>query len=81
MKLILPIFLLFIFAGCGSKVPVATKYMINTTSNINLKNTESSKCKNESLKVMQSFSSNILMTKEMYYVVDSNKVYPYSVAQ
>lgn len=81
MKLILPIFLLLIFAGCGTKVPIAIKYKINTTTGINHNNNEPSKCKRESLKIMPSFSSNMLMSKEMYYVVDSNKVYPYSAAQ
>lgn len=81
MKFILPIFLLFIFTGCGTKVPVATKYMLNTPTDINKISNESSICKNESLKVMQSFSSSMLMSKEMHYVVDSNKVYPYSAAQ
>ena len=82
MKFLLPIFLLLIFLGCGTKVPVATKYKISTKVKFeNILNKENSICKNNSLKVMQSFSSSMLMSKEMHYVVNSNKVYPYSVAQ
>lgn len=82
MRYILPIFLVLIFAGCGTKVPVATKYKISTKIDLqNLINKDDSTCKEHSLKVMQSFSSSMLMSKDMNYVVDSNKVYPYSVAQ
>lgn len=82
MKLILPILLLLILGGCGAKVPVATKYKINTIADIErYKTNNNSKCKRESLKVMQTFSSNMLMSKEMNYVLDLNQVYPYSTAQ
>ena len=81
MKLVIPIFLLFIFTGCGTKVAVPTKFKLNTPTDLYQISNESSKCKDESLKIMQSFSSSMLMSKEMYYVVDSNKVYPYSAAQ
>jgi len=82
MKFILPILVLVLFVGCTTKVPVATKYKISTKVDLkDILNKENTTCKSQSLKVMQSFSSGMLMSKEMYYVVDSSKVYPYSAAQ
>jgi len=82
MKFIIPIILLALFAGCTTTVPVATMYKINTNIDLSeFKIKDKSTCKNKSLKVMQSFSSSMLMSKDMNYVVDSNKVYPYSVAK
>ncbi len=78
MKLILPILLVFIFFGCATKVPIATKYKLD--SEINTKKIQDSKCSKESLKVLQSFSSSMLMSQKMYYVEDNNKIYPYSEA-
>jgi len=78
MRFILPVFLVFIFLGCSTKVPMVTKYKID--SEINTKKIQDSKCSKESLKVLQSFSSSMLMSKKMYYVEDNNKIYPYSEA-
>jgi len=82
MKYILSIFIVLLFSACGTKVPVATQYKISASSDfkdsIDKVNTI---CKSHSLKVMQSFSSSLLMSKEMHYVVDTNKIYPYSAAQ
>ncbi|MCF6330648.1 MAG: ABC-type transport auxiliary lipoprotein family protein [Sulfurimonas sp.] len=79
MKYILTFLTLFLFLGCTTKVPVAIKYKIDGISNI--QKIENSTCMNESLKVMQSFSSSMLMSSNMYYVEDKNKVYAYSSAQ
>jgi len=79
MKHFLAIFLLFIFAGCSSKVPIATKYKINASVQSNeYDNSEKKQCLAHSLKVMQSFSSGMLMSSDMYYIIDDNKLYPYS---
>ncbi len=76
MKFILPIFFVFMFFGCATKVPIATKYKID--SEIDIQKVKDSKCSKKSLKVLQSFSSSILMSNKMYYVEDDNKIYPYS---
>ncbi len=82
MKYIIAILFVSIFVACSTKTPVATKYKINPQVRIDTNLKENfSKCKQHSLKVMQSFSSSMLMSKEMYYVQDSNKIYPYSVAE
>ena len=82
MKFILPIFLVLLFSACATKIPVATKYKISTSTDLTqAKSSKGGMCKSKSLKVMQSFSSSMLMSSEMHYVVDSNKVYPYSAAQ
>ena len=79
MKYILIFLTLFLFLGCSTKNPVATKYKIY--SDVDIKQIKNSTCLNESLKVMQSFSSNMLMSSEMHYVEDKNKVYAYASAQ
>lgn len=82
MKLILLIFLVLGFTSCSTKVPVAIKYKVSPKVDLShLVRNENSRCKEHTLKVMQAFSSSMLMSKEMHYVVDSNKIYPYSVAQ
>jgi len=81
MKYILLALLTMIFIGCSTKVPVVTKYKINIPSHsIQTEISSNSKCKKQSLKVLQSFSSSILMSSEMHYVLDANKIYPYSAA-
>lgn len=78
MKFILQIFLVFMFFGCTTKVPMATKYKID--SEISIQKIKDSKCSNKNLKILQSFSSNMFMSKKMYYVEGDNKIYPYSEA-
>ncbi len=79
MKYILIFLPLFLFLGCTTKVPVATKYKIDSI--IDIKAAKNSTCLDDSLKIMQSFSSNMLMSSDMYYVEDKNKIYAYSLAQ
>ena len=82
MKYLFIIVLFLLVSGCGTKVPVAVKYKISPKVDlVNVIKEENSICKKKSLKIMQSFSSSILMSKDMNYVVDANKIYPYSVAQ
>lgn len=78
MRFILVIFLVFMFFGCATKLPIATKYKIDSETEI--QKIQNSKCSKESLKVLQSFSSSMLMSKKMYYVEDGNKIYPYAEA-
>jgi len=79
MKYVLIFLTLFLFLGCTAKNPVATKYKIDSVPDV--QRIENSSCLNESLKVMQSFSSSMLMSSNMHYVEDKNKVYTYLSAQ
>ena len=79
MRFLFALVLMFLFLGCTTKVPVSIKYKIDSTPNIEI--SANSKCSKQSLKIMQSFSSSLLMSPEMYYVEDSNKIYAYSQAQ
>ncbi len=81
MRLLLPILILSVFLGCTSKVPMATKYKMSVNPQEETINMKNSQCSSQSLKVMQTFSSFMLMSSDMYYVVDSNKVFPYSESQ
>ena len=81
MKLLLSILLLSVFFGCASKVPIATKYKMSVNTQEKSLSMKNSQCSSQSLKVMQTFSSSMLMSSDMYYVLDSNKVFPYSESQ
>ncbi len=81
MRFIVSIVLLSIFLGCASKVPVATKYKMSVNMQEELLDTKKTQCSSQSLKVMQSFSSSMLMSADMYYVLEANKVFPYSQSQ
>ncbi len=81
MRLLLPILLLSVFLGCASKVPMATKYKISVNAQEEPLNVKNSQCSSQSLKVMQAFSSSLLMSSDMYYILDSDKVFPYSKSE
>jgi len=63
---ILIIILFFIVTGCSITVPTIAEYRL--TQKISNTTYDAKECKRKSLKVMQSFSPNNLMSKEMAYV-------------
>jgi cholesterol transport system auxiliary component len=69
----------FLLLGCSSVQPTIVEYKIS------LKpieyNSLSKRCKNNSLKVSQAFSSSSLMSSQMKYTEGDNKIYAYSQAQ
>lgn len=78
MRAILIILTIF-FSGCTTIKPPVTEYSV-VTKDIN-KESVSSGCINKSLKIAQAFSQNSLMSLNMEYTQDSNRVFSYSQAQ
>ncbi|MBL0707673.1 MAG: membrane integrity-associated transporter subunit PqiC [Sulfurimonas sp.] len=72
-------FVLIVLSGCMiTKSPVAQYQLsVEPLSEIDT----SSGCKDKSLKVSQAFSSSSLMSLDMNYIEDKNKIYSYSQSQ
>lgn len=78
MRAILIILTIF-FSGCTTIKPPVTEYSVVTKE---LKKESAAKgCVNKSLKIAQAFSSNSLMSLNMEYTQDVNRVFSYSQAQ
>ncbi len=79
IRLIFITIFLFLLTGCTTVTPAVTEYKIA------LKTFEpsvvSSGCRDKSLKISQAFSSNSLMSLQMYYVQGNGKIYSYSQAK
>lgn len=75
MYKIIVIFIL-IFSACSVTVPHIAEYRI--TSDIKIVPSKAKECKTKSLKVMQSFSSSALMSKEMRYRQSSYKEFSFT---
>jgi len=70
---------IFIFVGCGATQPYITQYKITST---NFKKDITTKlCKDKTLKVMQSFSDNTLMSRDMNYMVGKYQQLSFTKAQ
>jgi cholesterol transport system auxiliary component len=78
MKAIL-IILTILFSGCTTIKPPVTEYSV-VTKDLK-KESVSSGCRDKSLKIAQAFSSNSLMSLNMEYTQDLNRVFSYSQAQ
>lgn len=78
MRAILIILTIF-FGGCTTVKPPVTEYSIVTKD---VKKESAAKgCVNKSLKIAQAFGSNSLMSLNMDYTQDSNRVFSYSQSQ
>lgn len=67
---------LFLFTGCAQVVPAVSEYRIN--SNVYDMNFSSLACKEKSLKVAQTFSSNSLMSMDIMYGIGEHTQYRYN---
>lgn len=71
--------LVFLLSACSTTKPAVTEYKLSLKELNN--NSDSTECRDKSLKVSQAFSSSSLMSLHMNYVLDENKIYAYSQAQ
>ena len=77
MRYILIISLVVLFSGCiSTKIPPKSEFRINP--NTKVKTYTNDGCKDKSLKVTQAFSSNSLLSQNMYYGLGNTKQYIYS---
>lgn len=79
MKYFLFSLMAFFFVGCTTTTSPKVEYRIS--SELKNKELKSSNCKEKSLQVSQAFSSNLLMSQGMSYVMDNTKQYLYSKSQ
>ncbi|MFA5454220.1 MAG: hypothetical protein WC272_02765 [Sulfurimonas sp.] len=73
------IILTILFSGCTTIKPPVTEYSI-VTKELKKESVESG-CVNKSLKIVQAFSSNSLMSLNMEYTQETNRVFSYSQSQ
>lgn len=78
MRVILIILTIF-FGGCTTVKPPVTEYSI-VTKDVK-KESVAKGCVNKSLKIAQAFGSNSMMSLNMDYTQDSNRVFSYSQSQ
>jgi cholesterol transport system auxiliary component len=78
MRTILIILAIF-FSGCTTVKSPVTEYSV-VTKDVKKENVSAS-CVNKSLKIAQAFSSNSLMSLNMDYTQEPNRVFSYSQAQ
>lgn len=78
MKIILFI-LTMLLSGCTTIKPSVTEYRV--VSEVLKKDVSAQGCKNKSLKILDAFSSNSLMSLNMDYTESNNRVFSYSQSQ
>ena len=79
MRFIFIIIAIFILGGCTTKVPSVTEFRI-TTQHIESSFARTS-CQDNSLRVVQAFSSNTLMSKSMSYALGEYKQDTYTQSE
>ena len=79
IKIILFIFITYMFVGCTTTKPSITEYKIIV--DVPKQEVTSSTCKDKSMNISQAFSSASLMSLTMDYVKEPNKVYSYAEAR
>lgn len=78
MRIILVI-LTILLSGCATIKPSVTEYRI--ISEVLKKDVSAQGCKGKSLKILDAFSSNSLMSLNMDYTESNNRVFSYSMSQ
>lgn len=79
MKYILISLIGILFLGCSTTIAPKSEFRVNPT--ISLEKSDSLSCKKNSIKVAQAFSSNSLMSKDIYYAQGDYKQFIYSKSQ
>lgn len=78
MRIILVI-LTILLSGCATIKPTVTEYRV--LSEVLKKDVSAQGCKSKSLKILDAFSSNSLMSLNMDYTESNNRVFSYSKSQ
>lgn len=79
MRIILVIVVTIFLSGCATIKPSVTEYRV--LSEVLKKDVFAQGCKDKSLKILDAFSSNSLMSLNMDYTESNNRVFSYSKSQ
>lgn len=76
-RLFIILCVIYLFSGCTTTKPSITEYII-TSKVTHVNKNETSTCKDKTIKIAQAFSSASMMSLNMDYVQEPNKVFSYS---